>query len=106
MRQGHLLQGTVDMLVMRTLDAGSLHGYDIAHTLHRTSKRRLRILDGALYGALARLEARGWIESQRGQSRTGKVARFYALTAAGRRQYRLEVSKWYRYITAVSWVLK
>ncbi len=76
MQDGHLLQGTVDMLVLRTLTPGSLHGYDIARTLHRTSKHRIRILDGALYGALARLEAREWVESWTGTSRMGKTARF------------------------------
>jgi transcriptional regulator len=106
MRRGHLLQGTLDLLVLNTLRAGPRHGYDIARSIHRTSRGAFRILDGALYASLERLTARGWLQSSRGTTESGKAARFYDLTTEGRRMYRNEVTRWLQYVTAVTRVLK
>jgi PadR family transcriptional regulator PadR len=100
-----LLQGTLDYLVLQTLSHGRLHGYDVAHRIREASGRTFRILDGALYTALHRMEERGWVESEWGQSEKGKRAKFYKLTPLGRRALKAEAASWARYVVAVSKVV-
>jgi transcriptional regulator len=101
-----LLQGTLDVLVLQALSHGPRHGYDVARFIHEGSERAFRILDGALYTALHRMEARGWVSSAWGLSERGKRAKFYDLTAAGRRALKTESESWSRYVTAVANVMK
>ncbi|MDE3152287.1 MAG: PadR family transcriptional regulator [Gemmatimonadota bacterium] len=101
-----LLQGTLDVLVLRALSWQPMHGYAIARFIHDGSGKAFRILDGALYTSLHRMEERGWVESEWGMSDRGKRAKFYALTAAGRRALRAEASSWERYVRAVAGVMR
>jgi PadR family transcriptional regulator PadR len=89
-----LLQGTLEMLVLRTLASGALHGYGIAKALHTASSDALDIEFGSLYPALKRLEAKGWIASAWETSDHNRRAKFYRLTAAGRKHLAKEHSKW------------
>jgi transcriptional regulator len=100
-----LLQGTLDVLVLKTLSWGPRHGYAVARWLHDTSGDVLRVEEGALYPALHRLERRGWIESEWGLSENNRRAKYYQLTAQGRRQLRAKASSWARYAAAVTRVL-
>jgi transcriptional regulator len=101
-----LLQGTLDVLVLKTLSWGPRHGYAVARWIHETSGDELRVEDRALYVALHRLEARGLVESEWGLSDNNRKARFYQLTRAGRAQLRAETARWSRYAAAVSRVLR
>jgi PadR family transcriptional regulator, regulatory protein PadR len=101
-----LLQGTLDVLVLKTLTWGPRHGYAVAQWLRSASDDRILVEDKALYVALHRLEARGLIESEWGVSENNRKAKFYRLTDDGRKQLQLEVSTWQRYATAVSKVLE
>src|SRR5687768_16551311 len=87
-----LLQGTHDLLILRTLQPGPAHGHRIAHSIEETSGDVLRVDHGSLYPALQRLERRGWITAEWGTSENNRRARFYRLTAAGRRQLSAETS--------------
>ena len=100
-----LLQGTLDMLVLRTLLAGSLHGYGIAKSIRGTSNEALGIEFGSLYPALKRLEAKGWIKSAWEVSEHNRRAKYYSLTAAGRKQLVREQSKWAEFVSAVGRVM-
>ena len=100
-----LLLGTLDILVLKTLSWGRMHGYGIARWIRESSGRTFRIQDGALYTALHRLEERGWVESEWGHTEQGKRAKFYRLTAAGRRQLKVETAQWERYAAGVAGVL-
>ena len=100
-----LLQGTLDVLILKTLSWGPRHGYAVARWLHSTSGDVLRVEEGALYPALHRLERRGWIESEWGLSENNRRAKYYQLTTQGRRQLQLKASSWARYSAAVSRVL-
>ena len=100
-----LLQGTLDMLLLRTLSPGPLHGHAIAKHIQRTSEDLLQVETGSLYPALHRLEARGWISAEWARSDKGKRARYYHLTAAGRRQLESEQAKWYAVARAIGLVL-
>jgi transcriptional regulator len=100
-----LLQGTLDMLVLRTLRAGPLHGYGIAKSIHSVSHDALDIEFGSLYPALKRLEAKGWIAASWETSEHNRRARYYKLTAAGRKQLAREHSKWADFVTAVSCIM-
>ena len=92
-----VLQGTLDLLVLKTLDAmGPLHGYGIARRIEQVSQEALALNQGTLYPALLRLEQRGWVRSRLGLSDTSRRARFYSLTAAGRRQLKAETEQWVR----------
>src|SRR5215471_10348112 len=92
-----ILRGTLDLLVLKTLDAlGSLHGYGIAQRIQQVSGDALSLNQGTLYPALLRLEQRGWIQSRLGTSDNNRRARFYSLTAAGRRRLRQETDEWVR----------
>src|SRR5207244_10103042 len=91
-----LLQGTLDLLILRTLSIGSQHGQGIARAIQQTSEEELLVEHGALYPALQRLEERGWISAKWGTSSNNRKARFYSLTAAGRKQLVKETAKWKR----------
>src|SRR5688572_8867957 len=90
--KSELLPGTLDMLVLQTLSLGSLHGYAIAQHIERMSNDVLRVEQGSLYPALERLQSAGWVKSKWGQSPTGRKARYYTLTASGRKQLGKEIS--------------
>jgi transcriptional regulator len=100
-----LLQGTLDVLVLRALSWGPKHGYAVARFIREGSGEAFKVLDGALYTSLHRMEERGWIEASWGLSDKGKRAKFYRLTAAGRRAQRREAETWERYVAAVAGVL-
>lgn len=100
-----LLQGTLDLLILRTLIFGSQHGQGIARAIQQTSDEELLVEHGALYPALQRLEERGWISAKWGTSSNNRRARFYSLTAAGRRQLVLETTKWKRLAAAIGRIL-
>jgi transcriptional regulator len=104
-RELDLLQGTLDVLVLRALSWGPMHGYAVARFIRQGSGGSLSVLDGALYTALHRLEERGWVESEWGHSERGKRAKFYRLTTAGRRASRQEAASWNDYVAAVGRVL-
>jgi transcriptional regulator len=101
-----LLQGTVDLLILRTLQAGPLHGWGISERIQQISEDVLRVNQGSLYPALHRLEHQGWIKAEWGVSELGRRARFYKLTAAGRKQLELEAKSWARMAGAIGRVLE
>lgn len=103
--QLELLQGTLDVLVLRALAWGPMHGYAVARFIHQTSDGTFTVLDGALYTALHRMEQRRWVEAEWGTSEKGKRAKFYRLTAAGRRALKAETADWNAYVSAVARVL-
>ena len=100
-----LLQGTLDVLVLKALEGGPRHGYDVAAWIRARSGDALEVEDGALYTALHRMRKRGWIEGEWGLSDQRRRARFYRLTTQGRTQLRAEADTWDRYSRAVSRVL-
>src|SRR5580765_8397886 len=100
-----LLQGTLDVLILRTLVFGPQHGQGIARAIQQTSDDVLLVEHGALYPALQRLEAKEWIEAEWGTSDNNRKARFYTLTAGGRRQLARETSRWRRMAAAIGRVL-
>jgi PadR family transcriptional regulator PadR len=100
-----LLQGTLDLLILRTLLTGPSHGHAIAKHIQRTSEDLLQVETGSLYPALHRLEAKGWIGASWDLSDKGKRARFYRLTALGRKQLSSEQSKWQAFARAMGLVL-
>jgi len=101
-----LLQGTLDVLILKTLDLGSMHGWGISQRIQQLSKEVLQVNQGSLYPALARLEAKGWIRSTWGNSENNRRARFYELTRTGRRQLSEETEGWERFAAAVARVLE
>jgi transcriptional regulator len=100
-----LLQGTLDVLVLKTLSWGPRHGYAVARWIRETSGDTLTVEDRALYVALHRLEERGWLDSEWGLSEKNRKAKYYQLTAAGRRQLRAEANTWKQYAAAVFRIL-
>jgi transcriptional regulator len=100
-----LLQGTLDLLILRTLIFGSQHGQGVARAIQQTSDKELLVEHGALYPALQRLEERGWISAKWGISTNNRKARFYSLTSAGRKQLVKETTKWKRFATAIGRIL-
>src|SRR5258706_13531308 len=100
-----LLQGTLDVLILRTLCSGPAHGHAIAKHIQRTSEDLLQVETGSLYPALHRLEAKGWISASWDLSEKGKRARFYRLTAHGRKQLATEQSKWNAFARAMGLIL-
>src|SRR6516165_6024235 len=101
-----LLQGTLDLLILRTLQQGPMHGWAISERIQQISEDVLRVNQGSLYPALHRLEHQGWIKPEWGVSELGRRARFYRLTAAGRRQLEQEASNWARLTGAIGRVLE
>jgi PadR family transcriptional regulator, regulatory protein PadR len=101
-----LLQGTLDLLILRTLIFGPQHGQGIARAIQQNSEEELLVEHGALYPALQRLEERGWISAKWGTSSNNRKARFYSLTAAGRKQLGKETNKWKRLAAAIGRILE
>ena len=106
MAKTELLSGTLDLLVLRVLNGGALHGFAIAERIHVLSKEVLSVEEGSLYPALYRMEEKGWIEAEWGQSENNRRAKFYALTKAGRKQLEAEEAIWARTAQAIGWVIK
>ena len=100
-----VLQGTLDLLVLKALSWEQMHGYNILDWLRRATRHELRIEDAALYPALHRMEARGLIASEWGLSENNRRAKYYRLTAAGRRELRAETTSWRRYVSVMARVL-
>ena len=96
-----LMQGTVDLLILRALQQGPAHGYEVSRWVRQRTHAVLKLEDAALYQALHRLEDRGWIDSEWGLSENNRRAKFYELTVEGKRQLRAEVSAWKRYAEAI-----
>ena len=101
-----LLQGTLDMLILKTLSLGPLHGYGIIQRIRILSDEMLTVEQGALYPALYRIELKGWVSSKWDQNETGRKAKFYKLTPTGRKQLVEERSNWERLSAAINTVLK
>jgi PadR family transcriptional regulator, regulatory protein PadR len=101
-----LLQGTLDVLILKTLSWGPLHGYAVVRWIAQRTEDALKIEEGALYPALHRMEQRGWIEAEWGVSENNRRAKFYRLTDEGRRQLNAEAESWQRYADAVGRVLQ
>jgi PadR family transcriptional regulator PadR len=95
-QQLELLQGTLDLLILKAVSLGPLHGYGILLRIQQISRDRLEILQGSLYPALYRLEHQGWITSEWGESENNRKAKYYRLTAAGKRRLQTEVENWNR----------
>ena len=101
-----LLQGTLDMLILKALSAGAMHGYGVGQRIELLAEAMLKVEEGSLYPALYRLEERGWIKSEWGTSDNNRRARFYTLTAAGRKQLGVETENWRRLVLAVGKVMQ
>jgi transcriptional regulator len=101
-----LLQGTLDLLVLRTLLAGPMHGWGISQRIQQVSQDVLRVNQGSLYPSLYRLEAEGWISAEWGASENNRRARFYRLTRAGRKRLESETQNWHRLSAAVGRILE
>jgi len=104
--QSEMLQGTLDMLVLRTLVLGPAHGHTIAHSIERGSDDVLEVEHGSLYPALHRLEDRGWIASFWGSSENNRKAKYYRLTPAGRKQLSIQTTRWEQVVRAIGRILK
>jgi PadR family transcriptional regulator PadR len=100
-----LLQGTLDLMVLRVLALAPMHGYGIAQRIQQISRDVLQVNQGSLYPALLRLEQRGWVASEWGTSENNRRARFYSLTRAGRRQLAAETERWERFSEAMGRLL-
>lgn len=100
-----LLQGTLDLLLLKALSWGPMHGYEVNRWIRATSGEALSVEEGALYPALHRLEARGWVASEWGMTDQNRRARYYRLTRAGREQARREITAWQRYAGVMARVL-
>jgi PadR family transcriptional regulator PadR len=105
-KQIDLLQGTLDMLILKAVSLGPLHGYGVLLRIQQISDEQLEIQQGSLYPALYRLEHQGWIVSEWGESDNKRKAKFYSLSAAGRRQLRSETEKWKRMASLITSILR
>ena len=105
-KQLDLLQGTLDMLILKAVSLGPLHGYGILLRIQQISKDRLEILQGSLYPALYRLEHQGWIASEWGESENNRKARFYRLTTPGKRRLQTETEKWNRMSDVIAGIMR
>ena len=101
-----LPQGTLEMLILKAVSLGPLHGYGILLRIQQISNERLEILQGSFYTAIYRLERRGWIKGKWGESENNRRARFYSLSAAGKRQLKAETAKWTDMTAVVAGILK
>lgn len=106
LERSELLQGTLDMLILKIVALGPVHGYGISQRTRQISKEVLQVQQGSLYPALHRLERRGWLDADWGESDNGRQAKFYKLSAKGRRQLATEESKWRQLTEAVSLILQ
>ena len=100
-KESGLLQGTVELLVLKTLSWGPMHGYGIAEWIETVTRDELRVEEGSLYPALYRMAKKGWIKAEWGLSDNNRRAKYYRLTAEGRRQFREQTSGWQRFAAAV-----
>ncbi|QNI37109.1 PadR family transcriptional regulator [Edaphobacter albus] len=103
---GALLQGTLEMLILKALLRGPQHGYAVAEWIHQTSQQLLRVEEGALYPALHRLELRGLLQAEWGASENNRRAKFYQLTAEGKKRLNAETQRWARLSAAVAFVMQ
>jgi PadR family transcriptional regulator, regulatory protein PadR len=101
-----ILQGTLDMLILKIVALGPIHGYAISLRIQQISRDVLQVQQGSLYPALHRLEVRGWLMAEWGDSETGREAKFYKLTKAGRKQLHLETTDWARMSNAIALILQ
>jgi transcriptional regulator len=106
MTKAELLQGTLDLLILKTLAAGPMHGYSIAQRIQERSEDVLVVEEGSLYPCLYRMEEKGWLAAQWGKSENNRRAKFYSLTRAGRRQLEEETAIWERVHRAITLVLQ
>lgn len=104
-KQVDLMQGTLDMLILKAVSLGALHGYGVLLRIQQISGGQLEIQQGSLYPALYRLEHQGWIASEWGESENKRRAKFYRLTAAGKRRYQTEADKWNRMAGVIAGIL-
>jgi transcriptional regulator len=101
-----LLQGTLDLLILKIVALGPIHGYGISQRIQQISNEVLQVQQGSLYPALHRLEKRGWLKAEWGESDSGRQAKFYSLSRVGRKQLQLEQSQWQRLAGAVGLILE
>jgi len=106
MAKTELLSGTLDLLILRVLNGGSLHGFAIAERIHLLSREVLTVEEGSLYPSLYRMEGKGWVEAEWGQSDKGRRAKFYSLTKEGRKQLEREREIWKQMAVAIGDVLE
>ena len=104
--KGDVLQGTLDLLVLKTLAAGPMHGYGIASRIEQVSEELLRVEEGSLYPALHRIEQTGWIRASWKRSESGRPAKIYRLTSAGQKQLQSEEQRWRKLTRGVSKILR
>jgi PadR family transcriptional regulator PadR len=105
-KQIDLLQGTLDMLILKAVSLGPLHGYGVLLRIQQISKDRLEIQQGSLYPALYRLEHQGWIESEWGESENKRKAKYYNLTTAGKRRLQTEAERWNQMAVVIAGILR
>ena len=105
-RQADLLQGTLDLLILKTLALGPHHGWGVSQRIQQMSREVLQVNQGSLYPALHRLEHRGWIRAEWGTSKNNRKAKFYRLTKKGQAQLQAERDQWQRFSEAVEWILE
>lgn len=106
LEKSELLQGTLDMLILKIVALGTIHGYGISQRIRQISRDVLQVQQGSLYPALHRLERRGWLEADWGESENGRQAKFYKLSTRGRRQLAKEESNWARLAEAVALIMQ
>ena len=104
--KSEVLKGTLDMLILKVVAIGPLHGYAISQRLQQMSKDFFQVPEGSLYPALHRLEDRGWLQAKWQETETGRDAKFYSLTRAGRKQLSIEMQNWQRLSEAVALILE
>ena len=105
-RQADLLQGTLDLLILKTLAQGAHHGWGVSQRIQQMSKEVLTVNQGSLYPALHRLEQKGWITAEWGTSENNRRAKFYSLSKRGRAQLQAEEAQWRKFSEAVGWILE
>ena len=105
-KSGDLVQGTLDMLVLKALERGPMHGYGVAEWIHQSSADVLRVEEGALYPALHRLERQGWVRSEWKMTESNQRARFYRITAAGKKQLASDHDRWRLMVGAIAAVMQ
>jgi transcriptional regulator len=105
-QKSDLLQGTLDLLILKTVALGPVHGYGISQRIQQVSREALQVQQGSLYPALHRLEKRGWLQATWGESASGRQAKYYRLSAKGRKQLQIEESEWNRLSEAIGLVLR
>jgi len=105
-QKADLLQGTLDLLILKALSLGPMHGYGVGQRIMQMAEEMLKIEEGSLYPALYRLEEKEWIKSEWGISENNRRARFYKLTPAGRKQLNIEEENWQRFVLAIGKVLR